>query len=171
VRPIVVDFARPPRWPAAALWILSAVLAGIVAWQSVRQHEAWRALAEQRARTDRLQRRLDVRRALLAAQAASAALPAAFSADARRLMSMSSADIGGVLRSVESARVPDAKVLRLDIDAAGRKVDLELEVLSADAATAYLDTLGTGAEGYTWSLVRVQSQAGSQSALIRGRLP
>lgn len=150
--------------------LATAVLA-LAAWATAHDVAAWNVLYEARLKTAALQAGLDRARAVTAARGASAAVPPTFAVDARRWMALSSFDSGGVLRSVESAQVAGAKLVSLEIDARDRRVQLEVEVTSADVATAYLQALNAGSDRPLWALTRLQAQAGIESALIVGQMP
>ncbi len=154
-----------------SLWLLASLVLVLAAWAGLRDTQGWFALSEGKAKTAALQARLDQALVAQAAQAASAAVPPPFAVDAKRWMALSTFDSGGVLRSIESAQVAGAKVVSLEIDAEGRRVELEVEVASADVATAYLQSLNAGMDHPVWVLSRVQAQGGTESALILGQIP
>jgi len=155
----------------ASLWALALLVLALAGWAGVRDMQRWRALSDERDKTAGLQSRLDMARAEQAAHAASAAEPPAFALDARRWMALATVDSGGVLRSLESADVAGAKVLSLDIDSEGRRVDLVLDVASADVAAAYLRALNEGTDRPVWVLSRLQTEGAIESALIHGQIP
>ena len=170
LKPLHVDFACPPRWPAAMLWMLVlAVLAG-AGWVGARDLRAWQELSTCRERTAALQSQLDTARAVVAARAASAAEPPPFAVDARRWMALASVDGAGVLRTVESAQVGGAKMINIDVNVEARQAELEVEVTSAQVAATYLQALNAGLDQPAWELVRLQTQSTSESALIRGQI-
>jgi hypothetical protein len=171
LRALNVDFALPPRWPVASLWVLALLVLALAGWAGLRDRQTWRVLSDEREKTAALQSQLDVARVAQAAQAASAAEAPAFALDAKRALALAMFDSGGVLRSVESAQVAGAKVVSLDIDGESRRVDLEVEVASADVAAAYLQALNAGADRTVWVLSRLQAQGGTESALIHGQIP
>jgi hypothetical protein len=171
LRRLDFDFAPPPRWPVALLWIAATgllALAGALVTNDVPQ---WHALSSGRDRVADLQAQVDAMQAAQASQAASAAAPPAFSLDVRRRMALAAFDVGGVLRSIESAQVAGARLTSLDVDADSRRVELEVEVASANVAAGYLRELNAGLDKPAWSLVRVQMHGGTESALIRGEVP
>ena len=171
MRALDVDFAKPRRWPALTLWAVAGallILAGVI---SAGDFQGWETLLRARSTTLALQSDLDTLRASQASRAASAAEPSAFATDARHRMRMSSFDVAGVLRRIESAQVPGARLANLDIDAEGRRVDLELEVPGADVAARYLRALNVGLDQPIWVLSRLQVQGGVESALIHGEIP
>ena len=166
-----VEFAPPRRWPAAILWATAVTLfalAGFVASADVRR---WQALSADRDKTAGLNAQLDSLRASQASLAASASQPPTYAVDARHRMALSSFDSAGVLRSLESAQVPGAKVTSLEIDAESRHVQIELEVTSADVAAAYLLALNAGLDQPQWTLSRLQMVGSVESALIDGQVP
>ncbi len=170
MRAVRVDFAQPPRWPVRAVWsvgVLMAVAACWVGWGDLRR---WQVLVAQQAVTEALQAQADTARAARAAQAASAAELPSFAVDARRWLALAKLDSTGVLRTVESARVAGAKLIALDVNADARRAELEVEVTSAEVATAYLQALNAGTDQPAWTLVRLQTQGAVESALITGQL-
>jgi len=171
VRPLRADFARPPAWPVASLWLAVALILALAAGMGLRDLQLGRRLQEARSQTHSIMARMDDVRAEQSARAASAAQPPAFSADARRLMALSTFDAAGVLRSVEAVQMQGAKLARLDLDATTRHVEIELDVANADVATAYVQALNAGLDRPLWTLSRFQAQGASLSALIRCELP
>ena len=155
----------------AALWVLALLTLAVAGWVGAKDVRGWLALSDDKAATATLQSRLDRAIAVRAALAASAAAPPSYAIDARRWMALSTFDTAGVLRSVESAQIAGAKVVALDIDAPGRSVELEVEVASAEVATAYLQALNAGIDHPVWVISRLQAQAGIESALILGQIP
>lgn len=169
MRPVVVDFAPPPRWPAAIAWGAAALLGLGVVWAVHDDVQQWHALSAARDRGVELERRWGERRAGQAALAASAAALPTFAPDAARRLADGSFDTLGVLRSIESARVPGARVTGLEVDAAGRRAEILLEVANAEVASAYLQALNAGLDRPTWMLSRLQVSGGTETALIVGR--
>lgn len=171
MRSLDVDFAPPARWPVVTLWTLVACMLVGAAFLAAVDAREWRALAHRRDDVAALHAQLDSTRAQQASRAASAVESPAYAIDARRLKNLATADVAGVLRSIESARVPGARVLALDVDAEGRRIELQLDVTSADVAASYVQALNAGLDPRTWSLVRLQIQGSSQTAVIHGQLP
>lgn len=137
---------------------------------AARDLQALRGLSARTARTEALQRQLDAARATTAERAASAAEPPPFAADARRWMALARIDSPGVLRAIDSARVVGAKVIAIDVDAESRRVDLEVEVASAEVAASYLQALNAGEGRPMWALGRLQAQGPVEAALFHGQL-
>ena len=164
-----IDFATPRRWPAALLWGGAAAAFVLVGYLVSVDLRRWDALSSARSGTAALQSQFDLLRASRAAEAASATQVPPYAVDARRRLTTMAFDTGGVLRSLESARIPGAKVTNLDIDAEGGHVELELEVTSADVAAAYLQALNAGLDRPRWELARLQTQGGTETALIHGQ--
>jgi hypothetical protein len=171
LRALNVDFAPPRRWPAAILWATAAMLFGLAGFVTTADMRRWQALTADRDRTADLRAQLDSQRASQAMLAASASQPPTYAVDARHRMALSAFDSAGVLRSVESAQIPGAKVTSLEIDAESRRVQLELEVTGADVAAAYLLALNAGLDRPQWTLSRLQVLGGVESALISGQVP
>jgi hypothetical protein len=166
---VSVDFAPPPRWPDAVAWGVAALLGigvGLVAFSDVRQ---WQALSAARNDGLALQRQLDERQAQRAALSASAAALPTFAPDAARRLATASFDTPGVLRSIESARVPGVRVIAVEVDADGRRAEIQLDVANADVASAYLQALNAGLDTPTWTLSRLQVSGNTETALIVGR--
>jgi hypothetical protein len=170
LRTLPVDFARPAAWPVAVLWTVVALLVAICGWTGSRDLRALQRLTETRDATQLSEQQLGAGRAAQAALAASANEAVPFAMDARRLMALSSVDVAGVLRSIETAQLSGAKVSQIDVDTATRNIELTLEVTSADVATSYLQALNAGDDRPAWSLVRVQSQGGTIAASIHGEV-
>ena len=170
MRTLPVDFARPAAWPVVVLWTIVALVVAICGWTGSRDQRAWQRLTEIRATTQLSEQQLGAGRAAQAALAASATEAVPFAMDARRLMALSSVDVAGVLRSLETAQLPGAKVSQIDVDTATRGIELTLEVASADMATSYLQALNADDDRPAWSLVRVQSQGGTIAAFIHGEV-
>ena len=170
MRAIHVDFAPPPRWPGLVLWGAAVLLGTASSCIGARDWQQWQSLSAKSARVDALLAQLASARAATAAQAASAAEPPPFAADAKRWMTLAALDGTGVLRAVESARVVGAKMITIDVNAESRRVELEVEVTSAEVAAAYLEALNAGEDSPQWTLARLQTQGGIESVLIRGQL-
>lgn len=170
MRPLAVDFARPPQWPVIALWSLALCILALAVWAGPRDWREWRSLCAERLRTAELGNQLDTARALQATQAASAAKPLPFAIDARRWMTLSAFDGGSVLRSIESAQVNGARVVSIEMDGDSRHVQLEVEVTGADVASSYLQALNAGIDRPAWVLSRLQIQGGTEVALIDGQI-
>jgi hypothetical protein len=171
LRALNVDFARPRQWPIASIWALALLVLALAGWAGLRDRQTWRVLFDEREKTAMLHSQLDVARVAQEAHAASAAELPGFALDAKRWMALAMFDSSDVLRSVESAQVAGAKVVLLDIDGESRRVELEVEVASADVAAAYLQALNAGVDRPVWVLSRLQAQGGTESALIRGQIP
>jgi hypothetical protein len=167
VRPLKADFVRPARWPIASAWGLAALLLAAGIWHGWIAANAWHRLDVQTSRTADMAAQVTHARAESVARAASASASASFAADARHWMQMSQFDVAGVLRAVEAVQLSGAKVSGLDIDAQAGRADIELEIGSTDVATAYVRALNDGLDRPAWLLVRVQTQGGLQTALIR----
>ena len=170
MRAVRVDFASPPAWPAVTLWAMAALVAVACAWVGVQDLRAFGEVVRAKTATQRLAQQLEARRAAQAALASSAAGPAPFATDAGRLMAWSAVDVAGVLGSIEAAQVTGVKVSQVDVDGPARKVELTLDVVSAQVASAYVQALNAGDEHPAWTLSRVQSQGGAGSALVRGEI-
>ena len=164
------NFARPSPWPRHLAYASAVVLVAVSAWQGVWAEQGYRTLIDQRARTAELQSDLGVELARLNVQEAPASAPG-YERDARSIARMSSFDVGGVLRSVESAQVVGAKVVNLDIDASTRTAVLSLDVVSASTATAYVEALNAGDDHPKWTLARLQTQGTGDSAEVRAVYP
>ena len=171
MRALRVEYARPPRWPVGMLWALVAFALGAAVWVGARDVRDWAGLSEVHQRTQALDTELQRARAAQSAQLASASAQPAFALDARRLMMLSTFDSAGVLRSVESAQVAGAKLTSLQLDVGERRVNLEVEVDTADTATAYLRALNAGSDRPAWTLSRIQAQGGAASAQITRLVP
>ena len=170
MRALRVDFARPARWPVVVLWALSMAVLAAAAWAGVRDFKEWRTLSAARVQTAKLGEQLRAARVVQSAQAASAAKPPAFSLNARHWMRMLAFDGSGVLRSIETVQVAGAKVVSIEIDSDGQRVELEVEVTGADVASSYLQALNAGTKRPAWALSRLQIQGGTELALIHGRM-
>jgi hypothetical protein len=164
------DFARPSAWPRHAAYAAAVTLLAASAWQGVLAERGYRALLDQRARTAELQSSLGAELVRLNVQQAPASAPS-YERDARSIARMSSFDVGGVLRSVESAQVAGAKVINLDVDASTRTAALTLDVASASTATAYVEALNAGDDRPKWTLARLQTQGTGDSAEVRAVYP
>ena len=171
MRSLPADFAKPARWPVVSLWLIAAVAASGAAWQGTLAAVAWRHLDDEKAKTQILSQQIELARATFAARAASAAAPGPLAADAKHMIALASFDAEGILRSIESVQVQGAKVSQLDIDTDSRRVEIQLDITSADVATTYVQDLNAGNDHPIWVLSRVQSQGTAQSASIRARMP
>jgi hypothetical protein len=154
-----------------SLWVIAVVAASGAAWQGVRAGEAWQHLEDERASTRALSQKVQLSRVAFAARAASAVATAPFAADAKHLMALASFDAAGVMRSIESVQMQGAKVSQLDIDTDARRVEIQLDITSADVASTYVQDLNAGDYHPIWVLSRVQSQGSAQSATIRAQVP
>jgi hypothetical protein len=158
VRPVDVDFLPPRhllRWFFITIGFLLFAAAGMQA------HGAWRATAE----TDRLQDQLSRDAAQRTQMTASAVVrtdsqrpPPPYEQDAARIAQIADFDVARVLTIVESARVAGIRVTSLEILAAERVVNLEVEWREGQALLAYVDALNQGeAVQERWQLQRVHA--------------
>ena len=170
LRPLNVDFARPPRWPVSVLWAL--VAAGVVCaiWLGTAQARQWIYLSQARDDVAALRERTASAAAARASFAASAAEPPAYAADARHWSKLGTVGVDGVLRSIEAAQVVGAKLISLDVDGDTQRVELQLDVTGADVASAYVQALNAGLVTPLWTLARLQTQGTTQTAIIHGQI-
>jgi hypothetical protein len=127
-------------------------------------------LAEEHARDDQAATVLREATARMQGSASAASAPP-YAKDAREIARMASFDLGGVLRGLESAQVKGIKVVRVDADAAARKVEVDAEASDADAASAFVQALNAGNAGSPWVLSRIQASGTSDMATLHATFP
>jgi hypothetical protein len=151
--------------------LITAAIAMATAWQAVEAVRTARQLLDKKALEAALAAQADRSRHRegVPPQAASAA--AKLEAHVGHLMSVADFDVAAVLRSIESVRLPGARLLELEIDAESRRVDMQLEASNADTVARYVQALNAAESGPGWTLVRLQLQGATQSVLIRAKLP
>ena len=60
-------------------------------------------------------------------------------------------------------------MIAVEVDADGRRAEIQLDVANADVASAYLQALNAGLDTPTWTLSRLQVSGNTETALIVGR--
>lgn len=170
MRRVHADFAPPSRWPVR--WVLGCALGllAAAAWQADLAWEAAARLGAAQLGEDQAKGALRHAEAQLRGTASVASTPP-YSRDAREIARLASFDMGAVLRALESAQVKGIKVTRMDAEAATRKVEVDVEAVDADAASAYVQALNAGNPGSPWALLRIQASGTADLVTLRAELP
>jgi hypothetical protein len=170
MRSLQVEFAprgvalRRLGWAAAALlWSV----AGVMAWQAFHARQAVREVERER---DQLRAELSALQASAARLAQPKPAPP-YLRDAQQLVQMAQFDSAGVLRAIETVRVPGVRVTALELSAVDATARLELEVSVPDALLRYVGELNAGEPTPRWVIVRSQAAGpgGMMSASLEAR--
>lgn len=160
-RPGARDF-----WTSIALSVLGAVGLGFLVWLLLDARQAERTAIDAAARLeaqDLARRQQDA--------SAPGALPT-FEPDAMRIAAMAQADLGAMLRAIESSPLDGVRLQRLDLDAAGSRGNVTVEAESHEAALKYLAALRSAWPDGEWQITELSRvpQTARVTATIVGSL-